>query len=779
MTEFRIAVRELAEFCHRSGDIDYRFTPAPTARDGIEGHQAVQGRRGVDYRPEYPLEGSFDCAGVTLRLAGRADGFDPSVPLLEEIKTCRVKRESITPQVERLHGAQLKLYGGLLCHESPELKSVDLQLTYFHIDSGEEWSTRETHDRAALLEFLDSSVREIGDWLLEQDRWLQRRDANLAALAFPHGQYREGQRQMAELTYQCVSSAGQLLLEAPTGTGKTAAVLFPALKALSTGLHERVCYVTARTVGRRAAEDTLREFENAGMALRRLSITAKESICFSPGRACHGDDCPFAAGYYDRLPAARRAAMDTPHLDRAAIEALAREHDVCPYQLSFDLLPWVDLCIADIHYVYSLGAGISSLFEERGGHWSVLLDEAHNLSPRARDMYSAALDKRELMAARRESRGSLRKALDACNRVFLALNREDWLEPDFDIRDTPPAALEHALQRLVGAVSEQLAEDPLQLQRSQPLLDFYFSVLQFQRVLEEFDGDFRFEMTRGDGQQALSLRLRCLDASRLLGERQRRPRSVTAFSATASPPHWLLTELGFDESAVYRSLPSPFAAQQLRVTLDHTIDIRYRQRQASMPRLAGRVRRWLEEHPGNCIIYFSAYQYMRDSLAAIGEPPSGRCFRVQERSWKEEEKQQLLADLRTRSDVAAFCILGGVFGEGIDLPGEALCSVVVVGVGLPSFSREQEVLREHYQHKAGAGFEFTYQYPGMQRVSQALGRVVRTEADRGEALLIDSRYGNPAYRSLLPPWWDYRFESSAPDGPADALPASAAEVSSE
>lgn len=756
MTEYRLPVRELAAFCHRSGDIDYRFTPSPTAAQGVEGHQLLQRRRGEGYQAEYPLEAVFQWEEFAIRLGGRADGYAADETLLEEIKTCRVERDSIPAAVETVHWAQLMLYGGLLCETDSDIEAVSLRLTYYNVDSGEEWPRTERLQRAELLAFLADSIERMGGWLARQHAWLERRDAGVAQLPFPYGVFRDGQRDMAETVYKCIGSAGQLLLEAPTGTGKTAAVLYPALKALGTGRHDRIAFVTARTVGRRAAEDALRDMEAAGMPLKRLSLTARDSICFSPGRACHGSDCPYAAGYYDRLPQALEAAMDTPDLDRAAVELIAREHEVCPYQLASDIVPWVDLVVADMHYVYSFHAGLAAAWSERGLRWSLLLDEAHNLPTRARDMYSSALAKAELMAARKEASGPVRKALDACNRVFLALDKEDWLEREFDSRDAAPEDLAGVMQRFVGAVGEQLAATPTFLQSRPRLLSFYFNCLQFQRVLEVFDGDFRFEMTRGAKAQSLVLRLRCLDAARLLAERQAQPAAVVAFSATASPPRWLMSELGFGEGAVFRSLPSPFSPGQFRVELNTRLDTRYRARQASAPAVAAAIADWLADNPGNCIVYFSAYSYMREVLSLVEPSLGSRTLCVQQREWPESERQALLDTLRDGRNVVAFCILGGIFGEGIDLPGEALSSVVIVGTGLPQFNRQREVLRDYYQAKLGQGFQYAYLYPGLQRVSQALGRVIRRESDTGSALLIDPRYGEPAYRELLPPWWEYR-----------------------
>ncbi len=754
MTELKLSVREIAEFCHRQGDIDYRFTPSPSAAEGIAGHQQVQRSRGPDYQAEYPLAATLDTEMGAIRLTGRADGYSAAEPMLEEIKTCRVARDDIPQQVEALHWAQLMLYGGLLCH-SESVTDVTLVLTYFHVDSGEQWQRREQHSAPELIGFMTDTLAAMQDWLLLQQEWQQRRDASITALEWPYPEFRDSQRAMAETVYKCVASAGRALLEAPTGTGKTAAALFPALKAIATGKHDRIVFATARTVGRRAAEDGLRQFERRGLALRRLSLTAKEAICFSPGKACHGEDCSFASGYYDRLPAALNAAMAVPDLSRSNIEVLARDHHVCPYQLASDLLPWVDVCIGDLHYVYSFHALVAARYQDVGLSYSVLLDEAHNLPDRARGMYSAGLRKADVLAARKQAGGSVKRALSALNTLFLEFDKAQWQEPHFDSRPEPPAQLSPALSRVTSAVGEALAADARYLQSRPVLLSFFFDCLQFTRVLEAFGCDYRFEMERSEESQSLSICLRCLDPARLLKEKHASAKAVTAFSATVSPASWMLAEMGL-EDAVYQSLPSPFAETQLQVELCTHLDTRYKARNRTLQDVATAIADWLDNTPGNCVVYFSAYRYMEEVLAVARPMIQGRAVHVQARNWREDQRNGLLDTLESQRNIAAFCILGGVFGEGVDLPGDALSSVIIVGAGLPAFNRGRDVLKAYYQTVHGSGFEFAYLYPGMQRVSQALGRVVRRESDQGRALLIDPRYAEPAYRSLLPPWWHYR-----------------------
>ncbi len=764
MTELGVTVRELVAFCHRRGDIDHRFTPSPTGPQGVAGHQQVYRRRPASYLSEYPVTYRHDHNGVTLVLRGRVDGYDPEADLVEEIKTCRVDPVHIPPAVSRMHLAQARLYAAMIALER-ELEQVEVRLTWFNLGNGRESPLSQRYTRRELLDFLAESLTAFALWQAQLADRRQRRNRSLQSLPFPHGTFRKGQREIAELVYKCVDRAGQLLLEAPTGIGKTAAVLYPALKALATGKHDRVAYITAKNIGRRTAEDTVRAMQGDGLVLSALSLTAKDRVCFSPGKACHGDDCSFARGYYDRLPQALSAALHSPSLLRTDIEALARQFAVCPYQLALDLLPWVDLVIADLQYVYGLTAILGGQMKEDGRRWTVLLDEAHNLPERARHMYRASLSRAGLMALRREAPRGLGASLARINRAMLALEREQWQEPDYHCSSVLPETLQRVLGDFVARVGERLVQQPALLQRQPRLLDFYFEVLQFQRLADNWGDDFRFELELGSGRYSLRLTLNCLDPARLLAERQAVLHAAVAFSATLSPPDWTRRALGMNPQAVFRREASPFAASQLEVFLATTVDTRFSRREQSLPDLAALLLSWLRREQGNCIIYFPSYRYLQDCLALLqaqGLEALRPCLWVQQREQGDTGREELLQYLETRRDVLALCILGGVFGEGVDLPGERLTSVVIVGVGLPQFNRDTQMLQAWYQQHCGTGFEYAFLYPGMQKVDQALGRVIRTAGDRGRALLIDSRYRERQYRELLPPWWHYRAWEAAP-----------------
>ncbi len=773
MIERSVTVGELVHFCARTGDIDHRFMPSPTGAEGVEGHQRIYRRRPHSYQPEFPVSGVCESEGVKLTISGRADGFDLAQGRVEEIKTCRVEPGGIPQAITQLHLAQARLYAALIC-EALALPELEVRLTWLHLDADREYPLTQQYGRAELDAFLQQCVDTYCHWCAWWTGLRREQDQALHDLRFPHDEFRTGQRELSELVYKCVDRAGQLMLEAPTGIGKTAAVIYPALKALATNKHDRVIFSTAKVAGRRVAEQTLETLETQGLVLRRLSLTAKDSICLSPGKACHAQDCPYAVNFFDKLATARKAAVGRGRLNRESLVALAQEFDLCPYYLSLELLPWVDVVIADLHYLYSLTATLASQISGDGLRWTALVDEAHNLPTRARDMFRASLAKSELMAARREPPASVATSLNRVNRVLLQMQKRDWKQPDFHSESEIDDKLLQSLNDFVACVGEQLAEDVTLLQRHRALMDFYFSVLQFLRVAEKWGSEFRFEMYRGKGKQSLTCVLNCLDPARLLAEKHSLLHASISFSATLSPGDWLRAGLGLGDAAVYRQVDSPFAPEQLQVMINTDIDTRFRSRQQSLPQLARRIDAWLDQHQGNCIVYFPSYRYMDDCLQLLQNSARTRWVqtpRVQgtkaQRAKAEGTKTEELPDLLARErNVVAFCILGGALGEGVDLPGKLLTSVVIVGVGLPQFGNDSEQLREHFDRECGRGFEYAYLYPGLQKVNQALGRVVRDATDSGHALLIDSRYASAQYRQLLAPWWQYGFQTGGLSRPA-------------
>ena len=745
---YTVAVRALCEFTAKQGDLDLRFTPSPSAQEGIAGHAVVTGRRGPNYRTEVALEGSWG----DLHVRGRADGYDPDRNLIEEIKTHRGKFASIPDNHRHLHWAQVRVYGHLLCRQLG-LQQVDLALVYYDIGSGQETVLRETQDASALAALFAGLCERFSNWAAKEAAHRAARDAALARLRFPHAEFRPGQRQLAENIYRANTSGRCLLAQAPTGIGKTVGSLFPVLKAMPPEGLDKVFFLAAKTPGRRLALDAAASL-GAGSAvpLRVLELTARDKACEHPDKACQGDACPLAKGFYDRLPAARAAATDAAAsglLDRDALREIGLAHEVCPYYLGSEMARWADMVVGDYNYYFDGGAMLYALALDRGWKSSVLVDEAHNMVSRARSMYSAELERANLRAARANAPEVVKKALERVGRAWTGVDKE--AAAPYQVLAELPAKLLDALQNATSTVNDFLAEFPGPLDPE--LQRFHFDALAFIRLAESFGEHSLCDLARA-GTRDSTISIRNVVPAPFLAPRFALARSVTLFSATLSPWHYFCDLLGMPADTAWADVASPFSASQLEVHIAGGISTRYQQRAASLGPIADLIARQYGERPGNYLAFFSSFDYLEQVLAQLEQRhPEVPAWR-QERRMSEPERAAFLERFTAGGRGVGFAVLGGSFGEGIDLPGERLIGAFVATLGLPQVNPVNEQLRERMQAMFGAGYDYTYLYPGMQKVVQAAGRVIRTESDRGVVWLIDDRFGRPEVRALLPGWWD-------------------------
>ncbi|MDN3553873.1 ATP-dependent DNA helicase [Halomonas almeriensis] len=746
---YRVAVRTLCEFTARKGDLDYRFTPAPSAREGIEGHARVVARRGPDYRTEVPLAGEVE----GLQLVGRADGHDPRRGELEEIKTHRGDLSRMGEHQRALHWAQVSAYGALLC-EAEALERVTLVLVYLDVVSGAE--TRLTRDAEAgeLRDFLAGLCRQFRDWAEQQAAHRQRRDRALAELVFPHDDFRPGQRELAEDAYRTAASGRCLLAEAPTGIGKTLGALYPTLVAMPRRGIDRLAFLTMKTPGRRLALDALSALGAAAEAadrlpLRVLELVARDKACEHPDLACHGEACPLARGFYDRLPAARQAAVEHGWLDREGLREVALAHQVCPYYLGQELARWSDVLIGDVNHYFDDSALIHGLAQAEDWRLALLVDEAHNLVERARGMYSAALSQKRLNRLHRLSPPALKRPLGSLVRRWRELLRE---QPDVEwqaLASIPEGWL-GALQRAVSAVGDYLAEHP---EGGDPSLrEFLFEAQAFARLAERFGEHSLCELRRaGQGQAVMAIRN--LVPADYLRSRFAAAHSTMLFSATLSPPAYHRDLLGLPDNSVVRRVASPFMAEQLEVRCRADISTRLKDRDASLgpivEELAGQYRR----QPGHYLAFFSSFAYLEAARARLEAAYPEVPLRAQQRGMSEAEREAFLAGFSPEGSGIAFAVLGGAFAEGIDLPGERLVGAFVITLGLPPFDPLNEALKQRLQARFGRGDDYAYRIPGMIKVVQAAGRVIRGPQDRGVVVLMDDRFARTENRALLPDWW--------------------------
>lgn len=747
---YLIAVRALCEFTAKQGDLDLRFTPSPTALEGIAGHALVTGRREDGYQSELRLEGQYGL----LRVRGRADGFDAARNRLEEIKTHRGDLARQPAHQRHLHWAQLKVYGALLCAERG-LAGLNLALVYFDLGSQHETVFEERMDAATLQTFFEDQCQRFLAWAAQELAHRQARDAALAAMAFPHESFRPGQRELAEAVYRVSAHGRCLLAQAPTGIGKTVGTLFPLLKAAPGGQLDKIVYLAAKTPGRQLALDALARIAAPGTPLRVLELAARDKACEHPDKACHGESCPLAQGFYDKLPAARAAAVAAGPQHRAALREVALAHQVCPYYLGQELARWADVIVGDYNYWFDGSAMLHALAQQNEWRVGVLVDEAHNLVERGRAMYTGEMRRGALRALRLTAPAALRKPLDRLDRHWRALLTES--EAAYTVRDALPDAWLDALQRAVAALGEHFAEAAA-APPDAALQQFYFDALQFLRLAQSFGTHSLVDITREDARgQDATLCIRNLLPGPFLGPRIEAARTVTLFSATLSPTAFYRDTLGLPEQTAWIDVPSPYVAEQLSVRVAGSISTRFADRQASATPIARLIAEQFDAAPGNYLAFFSSYDYL-ELVAAQFEAryPQITVWR-QSRRMSEPERQAFLDRFVVGGAGVGFAVLGGSFAEGIDLPGERLVGAFVATLGLPQVNPVNEEMRRRMQDAFGAGYDYTYLYPGIRKVVQAAGRVIRTREDNGVVVLIDSRFARRDVRALLPSWWRPRM----------------------
>lgn len=746
----KVAVRTLCEFAAREGDLDFRYTPAPSAEEGILGHQAIQGKRGYGYKSEYSLTG--ECMG--LELYGRADVYNPHSGLLEEIKTHRGDLSRIRPHQRALHRAQLRAYGALLCKQENR-KNLKLSLVYFNIGNNRETPVTETATAKELWQELEILCGRYRLWAEQETHHREQRDSRLAGLRFPFEQFRPRQRQLAETVYKNTVKGETLLLEAPTGLGKTLGTLFPALMAMPAAKHDRLAYLTCRNTARQLALDAVVRLRAAQeepqiWPLRTLELVAKSDACEHPDKACHGDSCPLAKGFFDRLPDARaEAAQAGTTLTQDELAKIAAGHDICPYFLAQEMARWCDVIIGDVNRMFDQSALLHGLTRQNNWKTAILVDEAHNLVDRGRGMYSVQLDQQRLLKVRKTAPKALKPHLDRTARAWQAVIREQSENGDTPVFVAElPAALTAGLQGLVSGLTDYLADNPPDL----ALQELLFESVAFMKLADSFGDHSLCELHR-EGRGRARLSIQNLVPADFLRDRFQGAASVLLFSATLSPGVYYRDLLGLPQNSRFISLPSPFSADQLQVQFTPKISTRQAHRRASVAPITELIAHQYRKCPGHYLAFFSSFKYLSEVSDALANHAPDVLQRSQHSGMSQQQRKEFLAGFREETGRVAFAVLGGVFSEGIDLPGNQLIGAFVATLGLPPFDAWHEILKHRLQRRFGAGYDYTYLIPGLQKVAQAAGRVIRTPEDRGVIWLIDDRFMQPQIRGLLPEWW--------------------------
>ena len=776
MLKYLVAVRALCEFTAKHGDLDLRFTPSPSAQEGIAGHALVASRRGESYQSEVALEGEYK----TLHVRGRADGYDPANKQLEEVKTYRGDLHAMPENRRKLHWAQVKIYGWLLCSEK-SLSGINLALVYLDVASLQETPLTEYFSAASLKEYFEQQCELFLAWANQEMAHRTARDAALDALEFPHAGFRPGQRELAEAVYKTSTAGKCLMAQATTGIGKTLGTIFPLLKAAPKQRLDKLFFLAAKTPGRRLALDALELIKSSAndpasaFPLRVLELVARDKSCEHPDKACHGDSCPLAQGFYDRLPAARSAAVQykgaQQALDKSGLRTTALTHRVCPYYLSQELVNWSDVVVGDYNYYFDTSALLYNMTASRQWRVSVLVDEAHNMIERARKMYSATLNQVQLHDVHASSPKAVKGVLERLNRSF---NEVHQLQTNsYQVCKELPVSFLKSLQHTITSVTDFLLANPTRVDAD--LQAFYFEALHFSRMADAFATHSIFDITLNDdftiesstlqpGHGCATLNIRNVVPAPFLAPRFAAAHSVALFSATLSPQQFYKDALGLPESTAWIDVQSPFSHEQLRVYAASNISTRYQHREQSLPRITALMARQYDKAPGNYLMFSSSYDYLQKLHSLFSQRYPHIVAWTQTRQMGETEREHFLNRFTPTSQGIGFAVLGGAFAEGVDLPGSRLIGAFIATLGLPQINAVNEEIKARmgeYFDRGGAslrdhdnrGYNYTYLYPGLQKVVQAAGRVIRTQLDQGVIYLMDDRFAQTSVLGLLPDWW--------------------------
>ena len=757
----RISVRNLVEFILREGDIDNRTGGGQDPENmqmGSRIHRKIQRQMGSDYQAEVPLKTEIVCDGFTLKIEGRADGLihTKEQVMVDEIKGVLRELDRVQ-EPAGIHLAQAKCYASMVA-EQEGVDEIGVQMTYCQMETEEVKRFQYSYQSNELKVWFDEVIRQYEKWAKFQIEWRKARNASIKGIEFPFP-YRKGQRDLAVSVYRTILRKKKLFIQAPTGVGKTISTVFPAVKAVGEELGEKIFYLTAKTITRTVAEQAFGTLREQNLKFKVITLTAKEKICFCEETSCNPDDCPYAKGHFDRVnDAVYELLMQEDVMSREVLEAQARKHKVCPFEMALDVSNWVDGVICDYNYVFDPDARLRRFFAEGGaGGYLFLIDEAHNLVERGRQMYSAELCKEDFLAVKKLVKGEaprFAKRLEACNKILLAMKKEC---ENYKVLDN----ISHFGIQLMNVLSEtdRYLEECVDKEVRETVLDFYFQVRSFLNIYDGLDENY-VVYTEYQENGRFVLKLFCVNPAANLQKCLDKGNSAVFFSATLLPIQYYkrLLSTEKDNYAVY--IDSSFDTKKRLLMNGVDVSTRYAMRSREMyQRYATYIFRVVKAKMGNYLIFFPSYRFMEDvyqefTQLLVSDEEEMELV-IQQKHMDEEERENFLRafEMGREKSLIGFGVLGGIFSEGIDLTNEKLIGTLIIGTGLPQVCNEREILKSYFDQKGLYGFDYAYRYPGMNKVLQAAGRVIRTEDDRGVILLLDERFQREKGKEIFPKEW--------------------------
>ena len=766
----RLSVHQLVDFLLRTGDIDNRVFNRSSMNEGSRLHSAYQSKQNANYMAEYPLAVALNVDEIDILLEGRADGIikrSNNEYIIDEIKTTVEDLKVFHEDNLSWHLGQAKCYAYMFAKLN-DLDFIGIKLTY--IRQGKESDKFIDSYVFNYLELEQFVLDLINEYLEFYNIILKRnalRDETIKNLSFPFNKYRQGQRELAKYCYGITKKKKRLFVEAPTGIGKTISTIFPFIKAIHDDDKSKIFYLTAKTSGKEAAHQAIKIMKDNGLSLSDIIITAKDKICFCKGKACNPDECPYTKHYYDKIQTVLRyAILSYDDFDLSLINRLAYENQICPFELQLDLSLFMDVIICDYNYLFDPISYMKRYFDEDASHHLVLVDEAHNLVDRSRDMYSASLSYESFKEARKSVRHSklhkLKLALSKMNKMFkeyLDDEQGEHIVSDFD------NDVYKTISSFITTMQDINKNENNEM--SKELLDFYLEVNRFSRMLELVDDNYLcyYRIDKDD----VSFFLCCLDASRFINGCLSKVKAAALFSATLSPIDYYVNTLGGRNEDARMILPSPFPRDNLKIIIAPKISIRYKDRDTSYQKVADYIKEFVANKVGNYFVFLPSYEYLANLLPLINIKDA--TIYEQSKDMSDEQKEAFLLNFKPSPETTAigFVVVGGAFGEGIDLVSDRLIGAIIVGIGMPKINFVSDQIAAYYQQIGYSGHDYAYLNPGMNKVMQALGRVIRSEEDKGAVLLIDERYLNNKYRDLFKAEWRQYEVAFSPKEVSDIL----------
>lgn len=754
-TMIQISVRNLVEFLLCEGDIDNRKATADkdAMQLGSKIHRKIQRQMGSNYCAEVSLKYEVPFDSFSVLVEGRADGIlqEEELFYVDEIKGVFREVQSME-EPAKVHLAQAKCYAFIYAKQQ-QLECIGVQMTYCNMESEEIKRFREIYAFEELQKWFMELMSMYEKWARFQVEWKEKRNASVKEVTFPYT-YRIGQKELVSSVYRTILRKKKLFIQAPTGVGKTISTVFPAVKAVGEGLGDKIFYLTAKTITRTVAEQAFHTMKNQGLQMKVITLTAKDKICFCEKTECNPDDCPYAKGHFDRVnDAVYDMITSTSNMSRENLENYAKKHNVCPFEMSLDVSLWVDAVICDYNYAFDPNAHLRRFFSEgKKGGYLFLIDEAHNLVERGREMYSAALYKEEFLEIKRKVKvlyPKLVRHLEACNKIMLEWKREC---ENYCIHET----ISHFALRLMNVMSEleKIMEEEKSL--DEEFLDFYFHVRDFLNIYDGLDENYViYSEMEEDGR--FKVKLFCINPAMNLERYLSQGNSTILFSATLLPIHYYKKLLSVEQEDYAIYAESTFDTKQRLMVVGNDVSSKYTMRGESMyQKYAAYIDKISSEKRGNYLVFCPSYKFMEEVWNAYQKCKNPNVSAmIQGVSMSEGERETFLAEFEMKREggLVGFCVLGGIFSEGIDLTEDRLIGAIIIGTGLPQVCNEREILKNYFDTKEENGFSYAYLYPGMNKVQQAAGRVIRTEHDKGVIALLDERFLGKQYQETFPREW--------------------------